>query len=179
MMERRKEWFDFLLTGIRPGHIVGAIICIAALIFLGFLPYWIMRDTGNFTNDEESWKILYYYSTYIYTLIALFTLLVIGCTAFAAFYQLSEIKRSRQLEIIFEISKMYSTPEMYHALRTVFDDPSPPKEFVQDDQKDFQRRVVVNFWETVALAALEDQAVSELVRLRLTFPLCCFDQISC
>jgi len=91
-MAHRKDLFDFLLTGIRPVHVVGAIICISALIFLGFLPYWIIRDTGDFAKDEDSWKILYYYSTYIYTLIAFFTLLVIGGTAFAAYQQLKLLR---------------------------------------------------------------------------------------
>src|SRR5262245_38815590 len=68
IMESRKDLFAFLLIDIRSGHVVAFIITVATFLFLAVLPYCIIH-TGNPEKDEVSWKILYYTSTYIYTLI--------------------------------------------------------------------------------------------------------------
>jgi hypothetical protein len=159
-MKTRNDIFDILIISKNTTILViFAIICVAVILFVASLPH-ILESPSN------DWNKLSATSTYVYMLITFFTFVVIVITAFLTLRQLSEIRKSRQLDIIFEISKIYSTQEMYHALRTVFDDPAPPEKFIKNRQKDFQRRLVVNFWETVAWAALEDPTVSKLIHSR-------------
>ena len=159
-MKTRNDIFDILIISKNTTILViFAITCVAVILFVASLPH-ILESPSN------DWNKLSATSTYVYMLITFFTFVVIVITAFLTLRQISEIKRSRQLDIIFEISKINATRQMYDALRTVYDDPTPPEKLVKNRQKDFQRRLVVNFWETVAWAALEDPAVSKLIRSR-------------
>jgi hypothetical protein len=80
--------------------------------------------------------------------------------------QLLEITENRKLGIVFELSKIQSTKKMYQALRTVHEY-STPEEVIRDPEKDFQRRMVSDFWNNmVAWAVLEDIVESEVIRSR-------------
>ncbi len=155
-MERRKDFFDLLL---KPDWIVPCLIVVFAILFLVILPYLLI-------HSDSGWAKLSAISTYFYAIIMLFTFPVIAATAFFALRQLLEITKNRKLGIVFELSKIQSTKEMYQALRTVHEY-STPEEILSDPEKDFQRRMVSDFWNNmVAWAVLEGIVEPEVIRSR-------------
>ena len=159
-MERRKDFFDLLL--LKPDWIVPCLIIVFAILFLAILPYLLI-------HSDSGWTKLSSISTYFYTIIMLFTFPVIAATAFFALRQLLEITKNRKLGIVFELSKIQSTKEMYQALRTVHEY-STPEEILSDQEKDFQRRMVSDFWNNmVAWAVLEGIVEPEVGCLKMPY----------
>ncbi len=153
-MERRKDIFNLLLRTDLPLII---LIGAPAFLFLSVLPYFLI-------TSNEGWNHLSVMSVYVYTIITFFTLLLIAATAFLALRQLSEISKSRKLDVVFELSRYYATEEMHKALITVWT--SPPEEIEQDWEKRNHRRMVSDFWNMIGWAVKEGLIDLDLVYTR-------------
>src|SRR5439155_16717630 len=112
--------------------VIVIIICVAAFLVVLLLPHFLIET-------ENGWKELAAISSYAYTLIALFAFPVIAATALLALRQLSEISKSRKLDVVFELSRYYATEEMHKALITVWT--ASPEEIEQDWEKRNHRRM--------------------------------------
>jgi hypothetical protein len=125
-----------------------------------------------FINRSRYWQNLANWATWFYAVTAFATLVAVLIAAILAVHQLLEISKSRQLQIVLELSKIDSTQEMYEALKAVHNyPPMSPEEFIEDSKRDFQRRLVSSFWEMVAWMVLEELADtnSKLLRSRYEY----------
>ena len=104
-------------------------------------------------RSSKGWQNFGAWSTYAYTILTFATLVGIFLAAYSALQQLIEITRSRRLaliDVVFELSRYYATDEMHKAIITVWH--SSPEEINQDWEKRNQRRMVSEFWTTIAWA---------------------------
>src|SRR6266446_7971863 len=163
-MEWKGIWertLNFLKSHWKGSLFVGVVI----VIILGIAPI-------PFIDRSRHWQNLANWATWFYAVTAFATFIAVLIAAILAVHQLSEISKSRQLQIVLEISKIDSTPEMYEALKAVHNySPMLPEDFIKDSQRDFQRRLVANFWEMLAWMILEKLADtnSELLRSRFEY----------
>jgi hypothetical protein len=141
------------------------IICVLSFIIL-FWPIAAFKSV----NEWESLEAWATYATWLAVIVAgFFTVRQLRLTRQqldTTIKQLSESARTRQVDIVFELSKIYSTKEMFEALRTVHNYRTP-EEIIDDPDKNFQRRMVSDFWNNmVAWAALHGLIELELIRSR-------------
>ena len=160
--EIREQTLKFLKSHWKGCSLfVGVVI----VLVLGIAPV-------PFINRSRHWQNLANWATWFYAVTAFATFVAVLIAAILAVHQLSEISKSRQLQIVLEISKIDSTQEMYEALKAVHNyPPMSPEDFIKDSQRDFQRRLVSNFWDMVAWIILEELAHtnSELLRSRFEY----------
>jgi hypothetical protein len=156
-MKPKKDIVEFLESHWRSILITLFITpVIVAVLPIGVIAYFYQHGYSRAVQNYFSW------SNWFYTVITYFTFIVVVTAGFITLKQLRDNEKNRKLTLILELRKLYTTTEMYRAVRMIYD--FPPQRINAERQLNNQRRLVSHFWLMVAWSIDEGLVTLDVVR---------------